>query len=650
MIMRLLFAIFLIVCFGSSYASGYYHDSIELDTNKIDFGKLEQYTSEFSAVQLYNVKVLENRYEDGALSVYNTVHKKTYVCSDRGVEYFNRVYIPTGRAEEIIGIKARTITKSGKIINLNENNIKEVENLDGKGAFKAFAIEGVENGSVVEVLYTIKEMVATVGAFLVQTQFPSLYTEFVLITPSYLQFDTKGYYADFTVTDTIITDQKIITYTLDSIPALHEEKYSTRDANLARIDYHFKMNTNYSSIAINTWNKITTNLYESYYVVNKAADKKIAKLLKTLKIADASEHEKIKAIENYIKDNFQFSNESIPEFENIEFIVKNRIANERGYVILLLRAFSLANITHQLCFTSNRFEIKFDESFPSYRFLNENLIYFPSIDKYMSPDKFSRLGIIDEGCLNNKGLFLIETVLGQFKSAVHEIREILPNAMEENFTKQIITAEIKDGTAFVDYRYVLGGYEAAFIKPYYDYMPDDKKESYLEQLLKIMGEDTKVIDKKVLNFDHNITDPDKPFTIQSKLEIKSLIEKAGENIIFNVGNVIGEQVEMYDDHERENPIEIKHKHYYKREIAVKIPAGYEAKGLESLNITKEYGNGERNTMGFVSSYKTENDQIVIDVYEYYDSMEYPIEQYEEFRDVINAAADFNKVSVVFEKK
>jgi len=648
--MRVLFAIILCFALFGGKATGFYHDSVQLDTSKIDFQKLKGYNTEYSAVQLYNVKILEHRFENGGVFVYNTIHKKTYVCSDRGVEYFNKVYIPTGRADNIVNIYARTITEAGKIINLNEDNIKEVENLDGKGAFKAFAIEGVENGSVVEVLYTIKERVSTVGTFMVQSQFPVLNSKFILITPSYLEFDIKGYYADFDITDTIIGEQSITEAQIDSIPALRDEKYSTRDANLARVDYHFKLNTNYSSAAINTWNKITTNLYDSYYITNKKADKKIAKELKSLKLDGASELEKIKAIENHIKDNYQYSNEPFAEYEDIEFIVKNRIANERGYIILLLRAFSLSGIKHELCFTSNRFEVKFDEEFPSYRFLNENLIYFPDIDEYMSPDKYSRLGIIAEGCINNKGLFLIETALGDFKSAIHEIRTIEPNEMDENFTKQIIDVTIDNGTALVDYSYILGGYESSFIKPYYDYMPEEKKDDLLDQLLKVMGEDTEIKEKEVVNADHNLTDPEKPFTINSKLEVKSLIEKAGSNIILNIGDVIGEQVEMYDEHERENPIEIRHKHFYKREITVNIPDGYEAKGLESLIINKEHGNGTMNTMGFVSSYKVEEKVIKIDVYEYYNSIKYPKKQYEEFREIINAAADFNKVSIVFEKQ
>lgn len=651
---RIIYTSILLALSLNVLSAQFYHDSVHLDTSIVDFKLLETYNTEYSAVQLYNLKVLEYYHNDaGETLLYNTVHKKTYVSSDRGVEYFNKMYIPTGRTIDIVSLHARTITRSGKIIDLNENNIKEIENLDGKGAYKTFAIEGVEKGSVVEVLYTLKERITILGSFTIQNEFPVLQSKFVLISPKSLLFDAKGYYANFEEIDTVFeeSEKRLLEFSLDSLPALREERYSTRDANLARVEYCFKMNVNNQASAYNTWNKITSNLYDAYYEENKKADKSIAKEVKSLKLNNLSELDKIKRIEQHFKDKYQFKSEpGMPFLSDLEFILKNKIADEDGFAKLLVKAYGAAGVKHELVFTTNRFEEKFDEDFPTYRYLNETLLYFPGINKYTSPNKYSRLGIIAHGCFNNKGLFVIETKLGDFKSAIHEIREIEPNPMEENFTKQIIAAQIFPDHAKIDYEYVLGAYESSYIKPYYDILPEDSKEEMLSEILKIMGDDTDIAEKEVLNFDHNIVDASRPFTVKSKLVVKSLIEQAGNNIIFNIGDVIGEQVEMYDDHKRENPIEIPHKHYYLREISIKIPNGYKPKGLESLIINKEYGDGSKNTMGFISEYELRNDEIFVKVYEYYNSIEYPMMQYEQFREVINAAADFNKISIIFEKQ
>ena len=58
----------------------------------------------------------------------------------------------------------------------------------------------------------------------------------------------------------------------------------------------------------------------------------------------------------------------------------------------------------------------------------------------------------------------------------------------------------------------------------------------------------------------------------------------------------------------------------------------------------------RNTMEFTSSYELNGDSLKVTCHEYYDEISVPLERYEEFRTVINAAADFNKITLVFEEQ
>ena len=48
--------------------------------------------------------------------------------------------------------------------------------------------------------------------------------------------------------------------------------------------------------------------------------------------------------------------------------------------------------------------------------------------------------------------------------------------------------------------------------------------------------------------------------------------------------------------------------------------------------------------------KFKKDKLVISIVEYYRTNDYPIEHYEGFREVINAASDFNKAAVLFNAK
>ena len=97
-------------------------------------------------------------------------------------------------------------------------------------------------------------------------------------------------------------------------------------------------------------------------------------------------------------------------------------------------------------------------------------------------------------------------------------------------------------------------------------------------------------------------------------------------------------------------MELEYPNQQLRSIYVTIPKGYRLNGLEGLNIDKALTEKGQRACQFVSSYKLTNDTLIITVDEYYTTTFYPKERYEEFRQVVNAAADFNKLQLVFEKE
>jgi len=54
-------------------------------------------------------------------------------------------------------------------------------------------------------------------------------------------------------------------------------------------------------------------------------------------------------------------------------------------------------------------------------------------------------------------------------------------------------------------------------------------------------------------------------------------------------------------------------------------------------------------MGFISSYTLNKNILTIQVNETYKKVYYPMEQFEDFKRVINASADFNKIVLVLQK-
>jgi len=607
---------------------------------------------EFPCITLKERVVVEYIKENQEVCEYETIHRKSLVLSDKGVEYFNRVYIPMSQTIDIIDLKARAISPNGAITNFDKSNLKEVENLEDKGAYKIFAMEGVEKGSVVELLYTLKQNIGSNGKYIFQEEFPVLNASFSMYTFKSLEFNVKAYNAAFKKTDDTSTSKHIISYSIDSLPALRDEKYSSFNANKAKVEYEFFQNTELDNPMANTWTSAVKRLYDVFYVENKYEDRLVKKQLKKLKVDKMSEIDKVKAIEIYIKDNITLKPiRGIENIESISFSLKNKFTNEQGFAQLFCKFLDLAGVEHQLGCTSDRSKCKFDKDFMTWQYLYEYVIYFPNLKTYLSPTETQfRLGMLPEAVTNNDVLFLKKLTLNSgFISAIPEIKQVPNVDFEKSYTNQIASIELDPGNLVtkVHYRHELAGYEANYIQPYYDFLPEDKKKEVIESILKFMNQDTKIVDYTLENTNHNESPFDKPFKIDSHIEVKNLIEMAGDNVIFKMGEVIGRQEEMYDDHKRENPIELDFAHYYMRDIRVKIPDGYTIKGTESIPINKQCASG---AAGFESTFRIEKNELIVNVREFYRDIMLPIEQYNEFRNVINAAADFNKIAIVFEKK
>jgi hypothetical protein len=127
--------------------------------------------------------------------------------------------------------------------------------------------------------------------------------------------------------------------------------------------------------------------------------------------------------------------------------------------------------------------------------------------------------------------------------------------------------------------------------------------------------------------------------------------KAGPKYLFKVGEVIGAQAEFYQSEKRVLPIDVAFPHELPRRILVNIPEGYKVSNPEVLNKEIIHKDSTAKTiLSFTSKYSFEGNTLIIDVNELYDMMELPVSDFDIFAKVINAAADFNKLVLILEKK
>ncbi len=194
----------------------------------------------------------------------------------------------------------------------------------------------------------------------------------------------------------------------------------------------------------------------------------------------------------------------------------------------------------------------------------------------------------------------------------------------------------------------MGGYYAAYLQPYYSYLSPEDQKKLTDQLLNQFLEDTEIKNLKVENGEREYLGVN-PFIIKTTLIGNDLVESAGNNYIFKIGELIGKQVEMYQESQRKMEVENNYNRLYERVITVDIPKGYKISNMKNLNMDISYPAIGDKSLSFVSSYTLDQDKLIVNIKEYYAQMTIPVKEYENFRKVVNAAADFNKISIILEK-
>jgi hypothetical protein len=141
----------------------------------------------------------------------------------------------------------------------------------------------------------------------------------------------------------------------------------------------------------------------------------------------------------------------------------------------------------------------------------------------------------------------------------------------------------------------------------------------------------------------------KPISWDVDCSATALVENAGDDVIIKIGETIGTQSELYQSTTRKLPIKIDVLRNYYRKIVFNIPEGYTVTNPADLNMHVEMLNKGKTSCIFTSEAKIIGNQLIILSMEYYSEPDYPVSRYDEFRNVINASADYNKKTLVLKK-
>jgi hypothetical protein len=603
-------------------------------------------------IKVKDKTVCEMAYDaDGTAVIYETHHTIIHLNNESAIDKVNKVYIPTQSVYEEIDIKARCITADNKILLFNKDGIKRVENLENMGAFTIFPIDGVEAGCDIEYLYTNKKRFYAYAMFNAQTAIPVINYEFTIISPKNLILETKSYNGlGLFVKETSDSTKNILSLKETNLAGFEEEKYSTSEAEKKCFLMQLAYNTAKSNAKFYTWETISNKYYNNLFVTEKNEQKLIEKLLNKNKINQASDQEqKIKALEGFVKANYLISDdfETLPLPKSLD----EKKLSETNALKLYITSFKYLQIPFELAFTTNRLNTKFDPKTPSYTYVEDILFYFPEINKYTSPlNIYSRVGYQVNSNLQNPALFIKEINVGDIVSSSSKIKTISGNDYKESYHNSNLKVAINlaDQLVKVEVTQMLKGYSAFYSQPIYKYYDDENKKAF-EKSMYLIPKTENVKNFTVTNYSEEDLFV-KPFTVSYNQETSELLENAGNKYIFKLGELIGQQSELYEEKKRTTEGDIFFSHYLKREIEITIPDGYIVINLEDVIIKKKCILNDKDIAQFESSYKLEGGKLLISVYEDYRDLKYPLNVYGEFKSVINAAADFNKKTLIFEKK
>lgn len=574
--------------------------------------------------------------------VYETKHTIIRVNDDLGIAQHNTVYIPMYDVKQLIDVKARTISPSGKVVLLNEDNIKDVSNVEEYGDFKIFAIEGAESNSEIEVLYTVEREFEIYGSETIQSNYKIKEAQFLFITGK-LQSNVKAYRTLETFEPLRINGDKAKLLTIKDIPAMVDEEYATPKANNIAVVYQCFLKGQ-SITQNNFWRNVSNNIGRQFFpetVVSKAKED-----VNTIVagITDLNNFKKAALVDIFIKSNYTIVKNNNQELSDLNYILTNRSSSDYGILKVYAQYLTALDVEFEIVITSNRFLNKFDPEFFVPGMLRDFLIYIPSERKYIAPDRFeARIGEAPFNILGNYGLFISSDFKHYFSKIIQEdpdysrIRRDMNISFKNNFESVTIEQDQEYyGHWSETSRAVLNLSTEQGITEYKDYLTGSGIE------------DKEILSYETFNTDMNQLEYNVPFKVKTTISSEVLLEDVGDSYIFQIGLVIGTQSELYQETERINPIEMIYPNRYNYEIIVTIPEGYTVEGLESLMIDKRYVavNGKE-TAKFESNYKLEKNKIIITIEEFYKTHEFNLNKYEEFRQVINAASDFNKAAILF---
>ena len=547
---------------------------------------------------------------------------------------------------DVVEAKAK-IVKSDTTIYYNSEELKKflkVEKSEFIDDHNYYVITNIEENDIVEFIYSIKKNYDFYGEKIIEESFPITSSKFILINNNLISnikiYNSNNSYAK----DTLINEKKAKYIDFKDIGATNNEQYSTYVANRLKVSYQCYNVNEEKNFDKRYWNAVIQYSKELFFP--KAENQKAANLLEEIKknniIIPEDDISLANAIDNYVKNNFVIT-EDEPQIDNIDSIFTNKKTSNFNIVRVYTQLLKQANINYEIAISCNRFNMKFDPDFFNQMQLGEIIIYFPNSEKYLSPNRIEyRVSEAPYEFAGNYGIFIdknLEYYFSEITPPSKNYSQIIKN-IKVKIPKNLNRSKIDESRSYSGYW--------GLINRGYVYLSENEETDFLIDFFTINGlEDKKIKKYKIQNFDFKFNSNNTPLKINSSITTTNLIEKKDELIYIKIGKVIGTQSNLFEEEKRTNPIEINFANEYIYNIEVNIPTGYSIHDFSDLVKNIKYISVDGKIAArFNSNVKIMDSKLIIEISEFYDDLKYEKSRYNEFRDVINTAAEFYNSNLV----
>ena len=308
-------------------------------------------------------------------------------------------------------------------------------------------------------------------------------------------------------------------------------------------------------------------------------------------------------------------------------------------------------VEHQVVVNNDRTSAPLDPDFGNFFYLQDVDLYFPGLKKYLAPTDFDlRLGWIPGVNTDTYGLFIRNYDLGGTVTGVGKVQFVpaVPDSLnaDDSYAQVVLNDDATSATIVAENR--LSGYFAGGLQSYYSFLNDDQRKKLHEALLGYLIDNSTSDSVSVVNGDGALQGL-KPLLLRANVVTAKLCGTAGDKRLFNIGELLGPQTEMYTDNERKLPVSEDYERRFHREFQVLIPKGWSLVNGADLAMDQHLDvDGER-LLQFISTWHMDGDTLKVNIDGNYRRCQLPVSQYEAYRKTVNAAADWNKLKLVLVK-